>query len=281
MHDFLRSRLWRWESYTRQDHSWHQLTKSAAETGLQFTVIILLVIAFLGCNGTPTPSGAPPASAPLISVDPTTAGTVTGVVTFKGAAPKLAALDMSQDPACPSGRQPSEAVVTKNGKLANVFVYVKAGLPSGRFPVRSEPAVLDQKGCRYQPHVMGILAGQTFKVLNSDVAQHNVHPMPSNNEQWNESQMPMGQPLTKTFAHPEIMVPIQCNQHPWMRAYVSVMSHPYFAVSGADGAFTISNLPPGEYTLAAVHEKFGEQTMQVRVGAKEKAKADFAFVGEK
>ena len=179
--------------------------------------------------------------------------------------------------ACPPERQPSEAVVTKNGKLANVFVYVKDGLPPGRFPVPSQPAVLDQKGCRYQPHVMGIMAGQTFKVLNSDVAQHNVHPMPTTNAQWNESQMPMGQPITKTFAHSEIMVPIQCNQHPWMRAYVGVMSNPYFAVSGADGAFTISNLPPGEYTVAAVHEKFGEQTTKVRVGARETAKADFLF----
>jgi hypothetical protein len=127
------------------------------------------------------------------------------------------------------------------------------------------------------PHVMGIMTGQQLKVLNSDFAQHNVHPMPANNPQWNESQMPAGQPIIKTFAHAEMMVPIQCNQHPWMRAYVSVMPHPYFAVSGADGSFTIKNLPPGEYTIAAVHETFGEQTIKIKVGPKKTAVAEFIF----
>jgi plastocyanin len=213
-------------------------------------------------------------------VDPSTAGSITGVVAFKGAAPKPPMLDMSQDPACPPQPQPSEVVAVKNGKLANVFVYVKDGLPSGSFPAPGEPAVLDQKGCRYLPHVVGVLIGQQLKVLNSDIAQHNVHPMPASNPQWNESQMPMGKPITKTFAQPEMMIPVQCNQHPWMRAYVNVMSHPYFAVSAADGTFEIKNLPPGEYTLAAVHEKLGERTMKVKVGAKESATAGFVFAAQ-
>lgn len=213
----------------------------------------------------------------MVSVDLSTAASVAGVISFKGATFKVPTIDMSQDPACPPERQPSEAFVMKSDKLANVFVYIKDGLPPGRFPTATEPAVLDQRGCRYAPHVMGIMAGQQLKILNSDVAQHNVHPMPTNNAQWNESQMPMGQPIIKTFAHPEIMVPIQCNQHPWMRAYVGVMSHPYFGVSAADGTFVIKNLPPGEYTLAAVHETFGEQTMKIKIGPKEAAKADFVF----
>jgi len=240
-----------------------------------------LTFTLLGCQSQPAPqSSAPPvASVPAISVDPNTSGNIAGVVSFKGVAAKLPMLDMSQDPACPSQPQPSDVISVKNGKLGNVFVYVKDGLPPGSFPVPAEPAVLDQKGCRYIPHVVGVMTGQQFKVLNSDTAQHNVHPMPSSNAQWNESQMPLGQPILKSFAKAEMMIPVQCNQHPWMRAYVSVMPHPYFAVSAADGTFHIGNLPPGEYTLAAVHEKFGEQTVKVKVGAKESARADFAFAG--
>ena len=127
---------------------------------------------------------------------------------------------------------------------------------------------------------MSMIAGQQLKVLNSDFAQHNVHPMPASNAEWNESQMPSGQPIIRTFSRPEMMLPIQCNQHPWMRAYLNVMSHPYFAVSATDGTFTIKNLPPGEYTIAAVHEKFGDQTMKIKVASKETVKADFAFGGQ-
>jgi len=240
--------------------------------------LFFIALSVLGCESRPAPvTTAPASSAPLVVVDPNTAGSVTGVISFKGAIYKVPTLDMSQDPACPPERQPSDAFVMKNGALANVFVYVKDGLPQGRFALPSEPVVLDQKGCRYSPHVMGIMAGQQLKVLNSDFAQHNVHPMPTDNAQWNESQMPMGQPIIKTFAHPEMMVPIQCNQHPWMRAYVSVMSHPYFAVSTRDGSFTIKNLPPGDYTIAAVHEKFGEQTIKVKVAPKATAIAEFIF----
>jgi plastocyanin len=238
----------------------------------------LMALALLGCNQSqpaPQPSSTP--ARPLVVVDASTAGTISGAISFKGAVPKFPLLDMTQDPGCPAQPQPSEAVVMKNGKLANVFVYVKDGLPQGSFPVPAEPVVLDQKGCRYIPHVMGVMVGQPLKVLNTDNALHNVHPMPRNNADWNESQMPMGKPIVETFEHPDIMVPVQCNQHPWMKAYVTVLAHPYFAVSGADGSFAIKNLPPGEYTLAAVHEKFGEQTMKIKVGAKESAKAEFVF----
>jgi plastocyanin len=248
-----------------------------------YSALLLTAVVLVGCQSQPSPqqpSAASTPSAPVVNVDRSTAGSISGTVAFKGAVPKPPMLDMSQDPACPPQAQPSEVLAVKNGKLANVFVYVKEGLPSGRFPVPAEPAVLDQKGCRYIPHVMGIMVGQQFKVLNSDIAQHNVHPMPTSNPQWNESQMPMGQPISKSFAQTEMMVPVQCNQHPWMRAYVSVMSHPYFAVSNADGSFEIKNLPLGEYTLVALHEKLGEQTMKVKVGAQETAKAAFTFAAQ-
>jgi hypothetical protein len=241
---------------------------------------LILVLTLLGCNS-PQPASQPPSSSaaenPPITVDAATAGSISGTISFKGAALKLPSLDMTQDPGCPSQPQPSEAIAVKNGKLANVFVYVKDGLPQGRFIVPSEPVVLDQKGCRYVPHVLGIMAGQPFKILNSDTANHNIHGQPHNNPEWNQSQMPTDPSIMKTFARPEMMIPVQCNQHPWMRAYVSVLPHPYFAVSATEGTFQIKNLPPGEYMVVAVHEKFGEQTLKVTVGAKETAKADFSF----
>jgi plastocyanin len=217
------------------------------------------------------------AKSATISVDAATAGTISGVVNLKGQPPKMKPLDMTADPGCPTGPQPAEVVVTNAGKLANVFVYVKEGLPQGNFAVPSDPVTLDQKGCRYIPHMLGIMAGQPLKITNTDAADHNIHDMPSNNPAFNESQTPTDQAVTKKFSNAEMMIPVQCNQHPWMRAYINVMSHPYFAVSGPDGSFEIKNLPPGEYTIAAVHERFGEQTMKVKVGTKVTAKAPFVY----
>ena len=245
------------------------------------SLVILLSLLLAGCNKSapvaPQP-GSTPVKAAAVVVDPATAGSISGVVSFKGAVPRFPALDMSADPGCPQKPQPSEAVLVKNGKLANVFVYVKAGLPAGPFTVPAEPVVLTQKSCRYSPRVMGVMVGQQFKVTNTDTADHNIHNMPHANPEWNESQMPTDPPIKKTFAKPEMQMVLQCNQHPWMRAYVNVMTHPYYAVSGEDGAFQIANLSPGDYTVVAVHEKFGEQTMQVKVGPKESAKTSFTFV---
>ncbi|PYP85404.1 MAG: hypothetical protein DMG65_20695 [Candidatus Angelobacter sp. Gp1-AA117] len=253
----------------------------------KYICALSLTIFLLSCNSqnfkpadgphSSEPPASQPASAPPVTVDKSTAGMITGTVSFQGAAPKLPPLDMTQDPGCPSSPQTSDAVVVKNGKLANVFVYIKDGLPQGSFSPSPEPAVLDQKGCRYVPHVLGLMVGQPLKVLNDDNAEHNVHPMPRENSEWNESQMPHGQPITKTFHKSEMMMPVQCNQHPWMKMYVNVIPNPYFAVSADNGTFEIKDLPPGEYTLAAVHEKFGEQTMKIKVGAKQAAQANFSF----
>jgi hypothetical protein len=241
--------------------------------------ILLAALMPLGCSKS-QPASEQPAAAPkpaTISIDASTAGTIAGVVSLKGLPARMKPLDMTGDPGCPTGPQPSEVVALNGGKLANVFVYVKEGLPQGNFAVPNEPVVLDQKGCRYSPHVMGIMASQPLKILNSDTADHNIHDMPSKNPAFNESQMPTDKPITKAFSNAEMMIAVQCNQHPWMRAYINVMTHPYFAVSAADGSYEIKNLPPGEYTLAAVHEKFGEQTMKIKVGAKETVKAPFIY----
>lgn len=249
------------------------------KTTRQLLFLLLSAILLAGCNQSPPASPQPgaPAAAPRVVVDSATAGSISGVVSFQGSAPTPHVLDMGQDPACPGGGQTAESVVVKNGKLVNAFVYVKEGLPAGTFATPSEPVVLDQKGCRYVPHVLGIMAGQKLQVLNDDNAQHNVHPMPRQNTSWNESQPPHGQPIVKTFDRPELMMAVQCNQHPWMKMYLNVLQHPYFSVSGEDGSFEIRNLPPGEYTLAAVHEKLGEQTMKIKVEPKQKAGAAFSF----
>lgn len=250
------------------------------KTAFLFSSVILLAVV-LGCSqrSQPIPENAAVSHAkePSFIVDPATAGAIAGVVDFKGTPPKFPMLDMTADPGCPPKPQPSETVVMNHGKLSNVFVYVKEGLPQGSFAAPNEPVVLDQKGCRYSPRMMGIMVGQPFKILNSDTADHNIHDMARNNPQWNESQLPTDKPIVKTFSAPEMMLPLQCNQHPWMRAYVNVMTNPYYAVTTEDGRFEIRNLPPGEYTLAAVHEKYGEKTMQVKVGAKQTAKAEFVF----
>src|SRR5580765_5028819 len=244
-----------------------------------FSIAVIAMLSVAGCSK-PQPTSEQPAAASkpaTLSVDTSTVGTISGAVSLKGQPPKMKSLDMTADPGCPTGPQPAEVVVTKDGKLANVFVYVKEGLPQGNFAVPSDPVTLDQKGCRYIPHMLGIMAGQPLKITNTDTADHNIHDMPSNNPAFNESQTPTDQPVTKKFSNAEMMIPVQCNQHPWMRAYINVMSHSYFAVSGPDGSFEIKNLPPGEYTIAAVHERFGEQTMKVKVGAKENAKAAFVY----
>jgi hypothetical protein len=245
------------------------------------SLLLAMLFALTSCKSQPAPeSSSGRAKAATLSVDPASAGSISGVISFKGAPPKLKPLDMTQDPACPSAPQPAEAVAVNGGRLANVFVYIKDGLPQGTFAVPPDPAVLDQKGCRYIPHVLGIMAGQPLKVLNTDAADHNIHDMPHNNAEFNESQTANSKPVVKTFTNPEMMIPVQCNQHPWMRAYINVMPHPYFAVSDAEGKFTIKNLPPGEYTLAAVHEKLGEQTMRVKVGPKMDSDARFTFAGQ-
>ena len=220
---------------------------------------------------------AAPASAPAAApIDPATAAIVVGVVKLDGAAPKAAKIDMSQDPAC-KGANVAENVVVSDGHLANVFVYVKEGLGNRAFDVPKEAIKLDQSGCRYHPHVMGVVAGQTISIINSDPTTHNIHPTPKDNREWNESQPPKAAALEKSFAREEIMLPVKCNQHPWMRMFVNVSKSPFFTVTGPDGKFEIKGLPPGDYTIAFVHEKFGEQTQKVTLAAKDSKTVDATF----
>jgi hypothetical protein len=215
-------------------------------------------------------------------------GSIVGTINFTGAAPAVKPISMDADPFCASSNPNAHAedVVVNDGKLQNVFVYVKDGktadgksITGYSFDPPAPDATLDQHGCQYHPHVMGMMTTMNFKVTNSDQTTHNVHPSPKSNTEWNQGQSAGQAPIIKQFSRPEILVPVKCNQHPWMKSYVGVLRHPFFAVSGADGKFEIKGLPPGTYTVATWHESFGEKTQSVTVGAKEAKTQDFSYDG--
>jgi hypothetical protein len=213
--------------------------------------------------------------------------TIVGKVLFQGEAPKQVTLQMDADDYCKrSNANPlGETLVVNDNKLQNVVVYLKAGtaLKTYDFNIPVDAAkdvVLDQKGCRYTPHVISMMAKeQNLRVKNSDDTNHNVHPIPKNNTEWNQSQAPKGADLVETFAR-EDMIPVKCNIHPWMKAYIGVFKHPFHAVTKADGTFEIKGVPPGEYTLEAWHEKMPAQTQKVTVAEKETKTVEFTFKAE-
>jgi plastocyanin len=207
-------------------------------------------------------------------------GTITGKISFDGTPPAAQKIDMSQDANCVSapGDKNNDNVLIDNGKLVNVFVYLKGGnIEKFSYPVPSEPVVLDQLGCKYHPRTLGIQVNQTFEVVNSDKTTHNVHPSPKSNSEWNQSQPAGSPPIEKKFTRKEVLIPVKCNQHPWMKANIAVLDHPYFAVSEKDGSYTIKNVPPGSYTLVFWHEVFHEQQQQITVAAKESKTVDISF----
>jgi plastocyanin len=233
----------------------------------------LLLLAGCGKKEEEQPAAtSAPAAAPI---DPATTANVSGTVKFDGAAPKAAKIDMSQDANC-KGSNTAENIVVADGHLDNVFVYVKEGLGNRTFAI-PEAVTLDQTGCRYHPHVLGVMIGQTIKIVNSDPTTHNIHPTPKDNREWNESQAPQSAAIEKTFSREEVLLPVKCNQHPWMRMFVNVVKSPFHAVTGADGKYEIKGLPPGEYTIAFVHEKLGEQDQKVTLAAKDSKTLDASF----
>ena len=243
--------------------------------------LLLGVVLLAGCGKKETaeeqPAAPSPAATPAATpIDPATAATVSGTVKFEGAAPKPAKIDMSQDPNC-QGANVAENVVVSDGHLQNVFIYVKEGLGNRAFDVPKDAVTLNQTGCKYHPHMLGVMAGQTIKIVNGDPTTHNIHPTPKDNREWNESQAPKAAALEKSFAREEVMLPVKCNQHPWMRMFVNVVKNPFYAVTGPDGKFEIKGLPPGDYTLAFVHEKLGEQDQKVTLAAKDAKTVDATF----
>lgn len=253
---------------------------------LLVSLTILLLVALVACGreeAGPVEEAAPATAETAAPVDPATAASISGRVVFQGAAPRPNRLRMDADAFCSQAHSgpvfSQQVVVNDNGTLRWVFVYVKEGPGNRPFPPPTEPVVLDQKGCLYQPHVVGALTNQEIHILNGDDTTHNIHPVPTNNREWNKSQPPGANKLVESFPREELLIPVKCNIHPWMRSYVGVLKHPFFAVTGEDGSFKIEGLPPGDYTLAAWHEKYGTAETQLTLGASESKSVEFTFGG--
>jgi plastocyanin len=248
---------------------------------LRTALVLVALAAVTSCGGA---SSSPPAPTGVVvsSVDPATAGRISGKVRFDGPAPPAEIVRIDGDSNCVSlngsDRQPSEVLaVGPDGTVRNVFVYVKTGLEKFRFPAPGEAVVIDQQKCRYIPRVLGVRVGQPLQVKNGDPLLHNVRSDPEINQAFNQGQPVQGMTYTHTFTTREVMVPIKCDVHGWMRAYVGALEHPYFAVTGEDGGFTLPDVPPGTYTVAAWHERLGAREQQVTLGAKDTMDVDFTF----
>jgi hypothetical protein len=248
------------------------------------TLGLALAASVSACGGgSEAPRSTVPAAAPgAQKIDPATAGSVKGVVTLNGTAPKNEPIRMNADPVClkqAKGEQFQETFkVGADGKsLGNVFVYVKDGLGNYAYDPPSGGVTLNQEGCHYTPHVFGIRVGQPLEILNSDPTLHNIHALPKANQEFNNGQPIQGMKTSHTFTAKEVMVPFKCDVHGWMNAYVGVLDHPYFAVTDAEGKFELPNLPPGTYTIEAWHEKIGPTTQSVTIAAKESKDVNFTL----
>ena len=217
------------------------------------------------------------------------ASSIAGTVMFDGKAPALRPLDMAAEAVCHKKHgekpAPNEALVLGTGNsMGNIIVWVSKGLPAGKtWPAPKTPLVLDQDGCAYKPHVMGIMVGQAYRILNSDGILHNIHTLPKINTSFNRGQPATVKEMTTTFPKPENMFQVKSDVHPWMSAYIGVFTHPFFSVTGTDGKFTISGLDAGSYEITAWHERLGTQTASVTVGATDTKTQNlkFAVPGQK
>lgn len=246
------------------------------------TAALPLVVA---CGGPETQQAPPattataPAAAAPAAAGPS--GSITGKVTFAGTVPPAEKVKTSADPKCAAMHKDGlekQTIVVKDGGLAHAFVYLKTGV-TGTYPPAATPVVLDQQGCTYHPHVIGMQVGQDITIRNSDDTLHNIHPRPTVNAEFNIGQARKGMEATRKFDKEEVMIPVGCDVHPWMRSYISVMSHPFFAVTGEDGTFEIKNVPPGDYDVEVFHEKLKTQSGKATVKAGEPTKVDLAFQG--
>lgn len=213
------------------------------------------------------------------------AATITGTIKYEGEAPKFKEIKMEADPIClthhTTAVYPQTLVLGEGQTMGNVFVYVKKGLPAQKYPAPADPVVIDQKGCMYDPHVVGVMIGQPLKILNPDGTLHNVHALSKVNPEFNLAMPKFRTETSKIFDKEEFMFPVKCDVHPWMGAWVTVLSHPFFNVTKEDGKFKIDNLPAGTYTLEAWHEKLGPQDMDVTVAEGDSKEVNFVFSAPK
>jgi carboxypeptidase family protein len=252
------------------------------ESSLAVSALVLL--AACGGGGDRASSGDTPRATDTPAAAPGPSGTasVKGTVRLAGSAPANPPIDMADEPKCKekysSAPREPKVVAGSGGALANAFVYVKSGLPAGaKYPPAASPVEIDQEGCLYQPRVLGLMVDQALAIKNSDALLHNIKAMPKTNRPFNISQPTAGMTTNRTFSASEVMIPLECNVHGWMHAYVGVLPHPYFATTGADGSFTIANLPAGTYTVEVWHETLGTQEATVTVADGESKTADFTL----
>ena len=254
---------------------------------MRYRILLLLVAILLAVGFTSHASFQNPANTaekPLYHAAGNEA-TVFGTVSLNGEVPQANRIDMSADPACQQvNKQPRvEWLLTNEQKLLNAFVYVKEGeaLKTYRFAAPDSEVVLEHKKCNYSPRVLGLRVGQPLSIVNADPTFHNTHAVPKNNPEWNQTQPAGAPPFLKRFTRPELFIPLKDNQHPWEKAYLSVLSHPFFAVTDELGNYEIRGLPPGTYKLGFWHERLGEQEIEVTVGANESRRIDILFNNEK
>ncbi|MCH2469893.1 MAG: carboxypeptidase regulatory-like domain-containing protein [Gemmatimonadetes bacterium] len=248
--------------------------------GVAVITALLLAVGCGGEGGGSDASGGGDSGPAASPVDAATAGHASGMVTFSGMAPANAEIDMSTEDVCAAKHSmtPTQetVVVGDGGGLANVFVYVKEGLESLDFPTPTQAVVLDQDGCEYTPHVLGVQTGQDYTLKNSDGILHNINASPTENRGFNVSQ-PVVMETNRSFPTAEIMVPLICNVHGWMNAYIGVVDHPYFSVTGPDGSASLQGLPPGDYVVEAWHELYGTLTQNITIVTGETAELSFEF----
>jgi plastocyanin len=245
------------------------------------SLLLLAAATLVVCACSERPPETTETALPLATIDEATAGTITGKVLFSGDKPVMPAIDMSANPMCEREHKTPQlaetAVINPNGAVRYAFVWIREGLPKARWTPPQSAVVLDQNGCVYRPHVLALMVGQQLEIDNSDPVNHNVHAEAQINVAWNESQPPQAEKKFKTFPREEIWFPVTCSVHPWMRAYLSVVSHPFFAVTAEDGTFTLKGVPPGTYTVEVIHEKFGRKTQSVTLASHDSKTVDFTY----
>jgi plastocyanin len=235
-----------------------------------------VICLFAACSD----SSAPPEQKAVTPVDSATAGEIQVQVGFNGAAPAPKLINMSSTPVCanmhpdPVFEQPVDA---KDGRLANVVVYIKSGFGGRAFAFPTEPVTIDQRGCLYKPRIAAVMVGQPLVFHNSDPEAHNVHGRPQVVDSWNFLMSRPNSTRTVYFDKPEVGIRVGCDVHPWMNAYVSVIDNPYFGVTGEDGTVTLKNVPPGEYTVATWHETLGTRAQQVTLAARGSAELQLTY----
>jgi plastocyanin len=251
---------------------------------LQRKSLLLPAVATLvlcACGSRSASENAQDPTLPLASIDESTAGAITGRIIFTGDKPLMPPLDMSANPMCERQHKTPQtaetAVINSSGGIRDAFVWIKDGLPKARWAPPQTNVILDQSGCVYRPHVLGLMVGQQLEIDNSDPVNHNVHAEAQVNVPWNESQPPQAEKKFKTFSREEIWFPVTCSVHPWMRAYLCVVSHPFFAITNENGSYTIKGVPPGNYTLEAIQEKFGRKTVRVTIAANQTKNINFTY----